>query len=702
MNVRMKLLATSSVLLLAALVITGVSVVSLGNVNAQAQRAYTDGTAAIDMLGAINAALVDKTAQVTYNVVIPPSLAQESTQTTSDGVAVVSVQKKIDTAIAADDATITADLAAFQKLSLTATERSQLTTFSTILSVYNVGFTRLTGDARAGNTAAATAEVQGLVATSNKLMASLADLIASARSQAQDLNGQIQSTYEQARLLTIAIFLLAVLLGFVLSFRVAAGIRNGVRVVQTALNSMTDDCASALEAGLGGLARCDLSIEVRPTTPPIEKYGSDEIGQTAEVANRMLAKLRATMASYEVARSALAQTVEEVKSAADALGRSSNQLTLAATQSGNATTQVAQTIAQVAAGAGDQAHAASQTSEASYVLAKIIQRVGEGAASTQDRVQDASRAIAATAQAVEKAMSDSQEMSPLNERVDSAVTAGAAAVDETARGMKRIKLSVEATAERVTKLGAKGAQIGAIVDTIDDIAAQTNLLALNAAIEAARAGEQGKGFAVVADEVRKLAERSSRATKEIAQLIGEVQSGTAAAVKAMEAGAGEVETGTELADQAAGALQEIKEAAAARNLVFEAMLASVVQIRTLNADVVRATDGIAEIAAETNESATHMAEVSGTVGQSVESMAAISEENSASAEEVSAATEEMSAQAEVVVGSAATLTEMASGLDELVARFRIEPGGTAIPGNVIPRRRAADWQAPEMREVESA
>ena len=132
------------------------------------------------------------------------------------------------------------------------------------------------------------------------------------------------------------------------------------------------------------------------------------------------------------------------------------------------------------------------------------------------------------------------------------------------------------------------------------------------------------------------------------------------------------------------------------------MLSAVFEIRALSADVVTATDGISEIAEETNAAAAQMGAAAETVGISVESIAAISQENSASAEEVSAATEQMSAQAEEVVASAATLSKMAQGLDELVARFRLSAGDPEVVGNVIPRRRSTDWQNNPGRQAESA
>jgi methyl-accepting chemotaxis protein len=142
-------------------------------------------------------------------------------------------------------------------------------------------------------------------------------------------------------------------------------------------------------------------------------------------------------------------------------------------------------------------------------------------------------------------------------RACTTATSGAGIIQKTVDGMSRIAVKVQESARTVESLGERSDQIGAIIGTIEDIADQTNLLALNAAIEAARAGEQGRGFAVVADEVRALAERTTRATKEIGAMIKTIQGETRSAVAAMEEGVHEVELGTEDASRSGAALEEI-------------------------------------------------------------------------------------------------------------------------------------------------
>jgi methyl-accepting chemotaxis protein len=402
---------------------------------------------------------------------------------------------------------------------------------------------------------------------------------------------------------------------------------------------------------------------------------------------------------YDEFKTAVRGTLEETARTGRSLSEFGAQLNEAASQTGLATQQIAQTIGQVALGAQEQARAATDTNEAVNGLSGVIGQVRMSAVETTESVGSAARAVSSLASAISQVSEASTQVAGVSSTAAEAARHGADAVRQTVTGMTRIEETVARSSSRVAELGAKSSQIGAIVETIDDIAEQTNLLALNAAIEAARAGEQGKGFAVVADEVRKLAERSSRATKEIAALIGEVRDVTDAAVAAMQAGSEEVQNGTKLARKSGEALAEIASSVDATSAAVSRIIGAVDAMSTASGTVVGAMDRIEQLAAANSHGADQMAEQSADVSHAVESIAAISQENSASSEQVSAATEELSAQASEVVTSAAALAGMATRLDELLGRFKFEESHTtagrghpvALPpaASSRPRSRAA-------------
>ncbi len=679
LSVRTKLLGTAALLLLFMTAAGGLAILSLNSVNASAQDLYANRAVPIEQLGTVWQDMTDDQRWLLYAYM---DMGDPTAQASADQ------------NIASNDKQIAELLGSWRATGLDDVETTAMAQWDQQWPAYQASVAAARAAAKSGDTAGAKAAVEKAQTDFNTLEPLIGDqIVAHNETLAQGQAAAGQSTYDTALMLILGFILVAGVIGLVLSLILARSIVNGVKAVQSTLTSMADNCATYLADGLAAFARNDLTVEVHPATQPIEKFGSDEIGMTARVTNKMLGRLRATIESYETARAGLAATVGEVKAAADSVARTSGELSNAATQSGTASTQIAQTINQVAAGASEQAKASSDTSNAVGELTGIIAQVGAGASDITSKVEAASIALSEMGDAIESASQASAEVGTVATSAAEATGHGQKAVRDTVREMERIKSTVEQASKKVIDLGAKSDQIGAIVETIDDIAEQTNLLALNAAIEAARAGEQGKGFAVVADEVRKLAERASRATKEIAALIGQVQTGTEQAVQAMTAGATEVQHGSELAAQAGASLDAIATAVSATKQAVDRITADVDSMSRASAGVVAASDAIATIAQQTNQAAARMTSAAGTVASAVESIAAISEENSASAEEVSASTEEMSAQAEEVVASAASLAQMADELDEVVARFVLEARSPAAVTSIARDRRQDDPRA---------
>jgi methyl-accepting chemotaxis protein len=275
----------------------------------------------------------------------------------------------------------------------------------------------------------------------------------------------------------------------------------------------------------------------------LEVRSQDEIGELVGAMNEM--------------QSSLTGVIEQVTSSAEHVASASEEISASATQQSQ--------------GMGVQKDQTQQVATAMHEMTSSVGQISESSSRAADAAQKASEAA----------------------------QGGGRIVEQTLDNIQSIATSVSETAHKIEALGKSSDQIGKIIGVIDDIADQTNLLALNAAIEAARAGEQGRGFAVVADEVRKLAERTSTATKEIAGMIEGIQQETRNAVEAMQSGTKKVEFGVETTRQAGESLREIIASAGQVGEMVTQIATAAHQQTSVTEEVNRNLEQIAKVTGET-------------------------------------------------------------------------------------------------------
>lgn len=337
------------------------------------------------------------------------------------------------------------------------------------------------------------------------------------------------------------------------------------------------------------------------TMDPIRIKNTDEIGELAESFNEM--------------GTSLANLIRKVTQTSETVAASSEQLLASSEQTTKATEQITIAIQEVAAGSEHQVSSAMAGNQS-------IQEISKG---------------------MEQVAGSIQIVSDLSVSTSEKAEAGNIVVSETVTQMGIVQDHVSKISNMIHVLGTRSKEIGNIVDLISQVSDQTNLLALNAAIEAARAGEHGKGFAVVADEVRKLAEESNKSTDNIRVLIGQIQKEINEVTISMEEGTNSVKSGIEKVNETGKSFHEITE---------------------MISNITTQTQEVSAIVEEVNASTEDMV-------QKMSEIATISQQSAGNSQQVAASAQEQNASMEEITASANSLSHMAQELQENVSRFRV-------------------------------
>jgi methyl-accepting chemotaxis protein len=449
--------------------------------------------------------------------------------------------------------------------------------------------------------------------------------------------------YVAARLIVILLLLAAALVGAVSGIGMARMITGMLGEVSSRMTKLSDVAMASLGQGVKALSAGDLTAEVSCNVVALNVDSADEIGDMARTFNIMQQRTQETVDAFRQTQQSLRTLIGEVAESADSVTSTSGQLSGMSGTSEQLSKEIGMAIQEVA--------------RASDSTAQSCQDMARTTSVQRDAVQETSACINDAAKTVEIVAHSTEQAAKIASGAADIARSGATAVNETIGRMARIQQQVEQSAETVRTLGERSREINTITAVIDSIAEQTNLLALNAAIEAARAGEHGRGFAVVADEIRKLSEQCVSATREITDRISSIQSEVDRAVASMKVSTDEVTAGSTQSEAARAALAQILETTEQVNRELDPVRTATVEMSRNIQKVLSSANTVNTITAD-NE-------------QTVASIGAVAEELAASAQNVAEIVRRQDVEIQSVDSSAGSLKEMATRLQDLVRRFKI-------------------------------